>query len=153
MKGYYDLTKNLHRYLIVNNFINNVTIGSLDEVVNAKKDMFPLAHVMINSAKFDGPAQSFNVTLLFMDIIDYTKEEITDAYLGNDNVVDILNQMHVVAQRFYTVASRGEMSTDYTMEIQPAVAELTPFVERFTDDVAGWEMTFDVTMAIEMTLC
>ena len=53
MKGYYELTSRLYGTLISDALINQVTKGSLDKVTNAKKDMYPLAHVMIDNGQFE----------------------------------------------------------------------------------------------------
>lgn len=153
MKGYYDLTDRLNNTLISNNFVNSVTKGSLDKITNAKKDMYPLAHIMINSSTIEDNVLKFNISLLVMDIVDYTKEDAIDIYFGNNNEDDILNQTYIICQRFFAQATRGSFVDDNLFSIEEAQASLEPFVDRFTDDVAGWTMTFDITMPNEMTIC
>jgi hypothetical protein len=46
---------------------------------------------------------------------------------------------------------RGQLGDNYSIESETASFEF--FVDRFTDDVAGCTMTFDVIMANEMTIC
>jgi hypothetical protein len=153
MKGYYDLTDKLNTYLIQNTFVNSVTKGSLDKITNAKKDMYPLAHIIINNSSIEDNVLKFNISLLVMDIVDYTKEDYLDIYFGNNNEDDVLNQTYIICQRLFTQATRGSLVDDYLFSIEPAQASLEPFVDRFTDDVAGWTMTFDITMPNEMTIC
>jgi hypothetical protein len=153
MLGYYELTEQLNAVLITNTFVNSVTKGSLDKITNAKKDMFPLAHVIINSSNIEDNVLKFNVSLLVMDIVDYTKEDTTEIYFGNNNEDDILHNTYIICQRFFAQATRGVFAEDYMFSIEDAQASLEPFVERFTDDVAGWTMTFDITMPNEMTIC
>lgn len=151
MKGYYDLTKALHDFLISDALVNQVTKGSIDKITNAKKDMYPLAHVMIDSGAFESNTIRFQVVLIVMDIIDYTKEDLTDLYFGNNNEDDIHNQTIMICQRAFEDMRRGEMNYDYSIESDTATFEL--FTDRFTDDVAGCTMTFDVVMSNDMTIC
>lgn len=151
MKGFYDFTKAIHDFLISDPLVNQVTKGSLDKITNAKKDMYPLAHVMINDGAFEQNTMRFNVTLIVMDIVDYTKEDLTQLYFGNNNEDDIHNQTLMICQRAFEDMRRGQMNLDYSIESEQATFEF--FVDRFTDDVAGCSMTFDVVMSNEMTIC
>ena len=151
MKGYYDFTKAFHDFLISDQLVNQVTKGSLDKITNAKKDMYPLAHVMIDNGAFESNTIRFSITLIVMDIVDYTKEDLTHLYYGNNNEDDIHNQTLMICQRAFEDMRRGQMSESYSIESETATFEL--FTERFTDDVAGCTMTFDVTMANQMTIC
>ena len=151
MKGYYDLTKALHNFLITDVLVNQVTKGSLDKITNAKKDMYPLAHVMIDSGAFESNTIRFQVVLIVMDILDYTKENLTDLYYGNNNEDDIHNQTIMICQRVFEDMRRGQMNEEYSIESDTATFDL--FTDKFTDDVAGCTMTFDVIMRNDMTIC
>ena len=151
MKGYYDFTKALHDSLISDPLVNQVTKGSLDKITNAKKDMYPLAHVMIDNGAFESNTIKFTVSLVVMDIVDYTKEDLTHLYFGNNNEDDIHNQTLMICQRAFENMRRGDLSDNYSIESDTASFEF--FVDRFTDDVAGCTMTFDVVMPNEMTIC
>lgn len=151
MKGYYDFTTALHDFLISDPLVNQVTKGSLDKITNAKKDMYPLAHVMIDNGAFESNTIRLSVSLVVMDIVDYTKEDLTDLYFGNNNEDDIHNQTLMICQRAFEDMRRGQMNLDYSIESDTASFEF--FVDRFTDDVAGCTMTFDIVMANEMTIC
>lgn len=151
MKGYYDFTTALHNFLITDVLVNQVTKGSLDKITNAKKDMYPLAHVMIDGGAFESNTMRFTVTLVVMDLVDYTKEDLTHLYYGNNNEDDIHNQTLIICQRAFEDMRRGQMNANYSIESDTASFEF--FVDRFTDDVAGCTMTFDVVMSNEMTIC
>jgi hypothetical protein len=152
MKNYYDFIDALHDSLIGDALINQVTKGSLDKITNAKKDMYPLAHVMIDNGAFESNTVKFSVTLIVMDIVDYTKEDLTDLYYGNNNEDDIHNQTLMICQRAFEGMRRGAMN-DLLFSIESDSASFEFFVDRFTDDVAGCTMTFDVVMPNEMTIC
>jgi hypothetical protein len=151
MKGYYELTSRLFGTLNGYVLINQVTKGSLDKITNAKKDMYPLAHVMVDNGVFESNTIKFTVSVLVMDLIDYTKDNLDDLYYGNNNEDDVHHQSILTCQRLFEDFRRGQYSEEYSIESDSATFEL--FTERFTDDVAGCTMTFDITMANEMTIC
>jgi hypothetical protein len=113
--------------------------------------MYPLAHVMIDNGAFEENTIRFSVSLVVMDIVDYTKEDLTHLYFGNNNEDDIHNQTLMICQRAFESMRRGDLGDNYSIESETASFEF--FVDRFTDDVAGCTMTFDVIMANEMTIC
>jgi hypothetical protein len=57
----------------------------------------------------------------------------------------------MICQRAFESMRRGQMSDDYSIESETASFDF--FEDRFTDQVAGTTMTFDITMANEMTIC
>ena len=152
MIGYYELSQKLKDALITNPLVNSVTKGSLDKITNAKKNMYPLAHVMINDCSFNGPTQVYNVSIICMDILDISKEDVTDLYRGNDNEDDVLHTTLTIMNNMFESLRRGVLS-DSNYSIQDDTASCEPFVERFTDSVAGWTMTFNVTIPNVMTIC
>ena len=152
MIGYYNLITKIQDALITDVFVNQVTKGSLDVITNAKKDMYPLAHVMINNAKIESNVVVFNVSILVMDLVDYTKTDPIDLYFSNNNQDDVLHNTFLICQRFLENARRGGFA-DLGISAETDTADLEPFVERFTDDVAGWGMTLDLTIANDMTIC
>jgi len=60
MKGYFELTTLLNNLLIGDPLINQTTKGSIDKITNAKKDMYPLAHVMVDTGGFESSTVRFN---------------------------------------------------------------------------------------------
>ena len=75
----------------------------------------------------------------------------TDNFNGNDNQMDILNtQLAVITStisqfRFYNLRGQG-----YQLIGEPTSEQ---FNHRFEDDVAGWEVTFDVEVVQDIKLC
>lgn len=147
MTVYYDILETLRKELDNTGFINTITQGDISGVDIDKQNLYPLAHVVINSSSFVSATVNFNVTILAMDILDVSKEKVTNKFRGNDNEIDILNTMLTVLNRVFEKFRR-----DYqTLEIGDA--QNTPFVMRFENGLAGWEMTFDVTVPSNMMIC
>ena len=147
---YYEITQAIKTQLSKDLFVNTVTIGDIFKVDLNKLTIFPLSHIMINSATYQGPTWIYNVSILCMDVVDESKELTTDIFLGNDNEQDVLNTQLMVANRFLEVLRRGDMSGDYELSGTPTVEF---FVERFENKLAGITLTFDIVIQNEMTKC
>lgn len=151
MNGFYTIIDKLKAHLDADIFVNTVSEGDIFKVDLAKQTIFPLAHIMVNTATFEGSVIRFNVSLIAMDIVDVSKDEVTNIYLGNDNEQDVLNTQLVVLNRAYELMRRGDMYSDlYQVDGNPTCE---PFTERFENLLAGWTMTFDVLIPNEMSIC
>lgn len=141
--SYYKLLDTLKAQLNATNLINTVTDGQISDVDLDKQTLFPLAHIIVNSATIEGKLQRFNVSILAMDILD-GKEKY-------DIEPSIMNAMLQSLNRVYEVMTRGDLNPDYIMI--DGAPTLEPFTDRFENKLAGWAMTFDVIMMSEMTVC
>ena len=86
-----------------------------------------------------------------MDIVDESKLETTDNFVGNDNEQDVLNTQLAILNRLIALLQRGTLYTDkYQVE---GTVGCEPFVDRFENILAGWVATFDVIIQNDMTIC
>ena len=129
MVGFYTIIDKLKTELNSSPFVNSVTEGSIFNVDLAKQTIFPLSHIMVNSASFEENVIRFNVSIIAMDIVDISKDETSDVFVGNDNEQDVLNTQLAVIQRVYEVMRRGTLYTDL-FQID-GVPNCEPFTERF----------------------
>lgn len=151
MQGFYNLTTKIKETLALDAFVNTVTYGDIFEIDLNKQDIFPLSHFIVNSATLNGSVWQFNMSLLCMDIVDESKEDVTDKFLGNDNEQDVLNTQMAVINRLLELLRRGDLHTElYQLEGSPTIE---PFVDRFDNKLAGWTLTFDVLIPNGMTIC
>lgn len=151
MKGFYNLIDTIKAELETIPFVNTVTQGDIYEIDLAKQTIFPLSHIIVNNVNFEDKVIRFNISILAMDIVDINKEDAPTAYIGNDNVQDVLNQQLIVCQRVFESAKRGDLFDDLYQTDGTASCE--PFTERFENFLAGWTMTFDVLVPNEMSIC
>lgn len=150
MVGYYDITTKIKDSLLAEPFCNTVTKGSIDRIMNAKKDAYPLSHIMVNSCTPNGASLTYNVSIISMDIVDVSKDEVTDIFIGNDNEDDVLNDILSMLVRIVELMRRGGLFSDlYQLE----TASLEPFMDRFEDNVAGWTLTVDINVPNGVTIC
>jgi len=148
---FYDITNKLKDALAAEPFINTVTYGSLNDIDLSKQTVFPLAHISANSAVVETNIIRFNMSILTMDVVDVSRDETSDKFLGNDNEQDVLNTQLSVLTRVLNLLQRGSIHTDkYQVE---AGVSCEPFVDRFENKLAGWAATFDVVIQNDMTIC
>ena len=86
-----------------------------------------------------------------MDIVNISKEETYDIFIGNNNEQDILNTQLAVLNKLMQVLRGGELNRNlYQLEGNP---NFEPFYDRFENQVAGWAVTFDVIIPNEISIC
>lgn len=151
MIGYYDIMTKLQKALQNDPFIKYVTKGGYDTIGTNKQDMYPTAHVNLETCKFSNNVTIYPINISCFDLVDYTKEPIIDIFIGNDNEDDVLNTTQAILSRLYQSLKRGDLFDDSV--IVEGDAELTLFVERFEDNVAGWTMQIDIIVENDMTIC
>jgi hypothetical protein len=151
MKGFYNVTDKLKDALISEPFVNTVTFGSLDDVDLNKQTIFPLSHIIVNNTTVGTKTLTFNISILSMDIVDISKDEVEDIFVGNDNEQDVLNTQLALQTRVINTLQRGDLYTDL-YQVQGDVS-CEPFVDRFENKLAGWAATFDVVVQNDMTIC
>lgn len=151
MKGFYQVTTAIKDQLYKDIFVNTVSSGDIFEIDLNKQTIFPLSHIIVNNATYNGNTWLFNISVLCMDVVDFSKTEQTDQFLTNDNEQDVLHTQLMVINRLLEVLRRGSLFDDlYQLQGTP---NCEPFVDRFENKIAGWTVTFDVMVANEMTSC
>ena len=144
IRGYYQLTSTIEEQLRSTEFTNTVSIGDISKVNLNKQDIFPLAHMIVNSVTAEEQVLRFDISILACDIVDQSKDITTDRFTGNDNEQDILNTQLLVLNKLIQKLRMGSLHTDmYQLDGDPT---LTPFSDRFENELAGW--TADITILI-----
>jgi hypothetical protein len=151
IRGFYQITETIKDTLLVDPNVKSVTIGDITEVDLAKQTIFPLAHIVVNNAVQEERTITFNISVLTMDLVDQSKEETEDLFVGNNNLHDVLNTQLAVINK---VIQKLRMGTLYTelYQIDGAVT-CEPFLDRFENNIAGWASTFDVMIENDIKIC
>jgi hypothetical protein len=151
MNGFYTAIDKLKTHLDNDALVNSVSEGDIFQVDLAKQTIFPLVHIMVNSCSFETNVLRFNISLIAMDLVDISKNEVASVYLGNDNTQDALNSTLAILNRAYDVMLHGSLAYDlFQIDGNP---NCEPFTERFENLLSGWTMTFDVLVPNDMTIC
>jgi hypothetical protein len=151
MTGFYNITTKLKQALETNEITSSVTEGDLFSLDISKQSIFPLAHLAIGNVTHNGPVLNYAVTIVFADVVDISKEEDADAFVGNDDEHDVLNTQLAAGVRLVELARRGELFDDgIQLEGSPS---FEPFTERFENYLAGWVLTMTISQRNTMTIC
>ena len=151
VRGYYQLTSTIEEQLLADVNNNTVSIGDISDVNLNKQDIFPLAHMIVNSVTVEEQVLRFSLTILACDVVDQSKDRTTDRFTGNDNEQDILNTQLAVLNRLIQRLRMGSLHTDmYQLDGNPS---LEPFMDRFENQLAGWSATMDILIYNDIYIC
>tara|TARA_R110001592_G_scaffold242713_1_gene503369 strand:+ start:337 stop:807 length:471 start_codon:yes stop_codon:yes gene_type:complete len=151
VRGFFQLTETIKTELLQDVNINTVTTGDITDVNLNKQDIFPLGHIIIDSVTDEEQVLRFNITILACDIVDQSKDLTVDRFKGNNDVQDILNTQLAVLNRLTQRLRMGTLYTDmYQLDGNPT---LTPFYDRFENQLAGWSATMTVLIYNDIYIC
>ena len=151
MQGFYKVTETIKEQLLSDPNVNTVTTGDITRIDLGKQTLFPLSHIIINTASNEDNVLRFNLSVLSMDIVDVSKEEVVDIFVGNNNEQDILNTQLAVLNKLVQVLRGGSLHTDlYQVDGTPT---FEPFYDRFENELAGWALTLDVIIPNDTGVC
>ena len=148
---YFDIIDKLKTHFDGDVLVNTVTQGNLFDIDLSKQTIFPLVHIIVNTASLESNVVRYNISILAMDIVDITKDETVSEFDGNDNELYVLNTQLQVLTRCYELLLRGDLWSDkFQIDGNPSCE---PFVDRFENKLAGWTMTCDILIPNGMTIC
>ena len=151
VRGFFQLTETIKAELLKDVNINTVTTGDITDVNLNKQDIFPLGHIIIDSVADEEQVLRFNMTILACDIVNVSKDLTVDRFTGNNDVQDILNTQLAVLNRLTQRLRMGTLYTDmYQLEGVPV---LTPFYDRFENQLAGWSASITVLIYNDIYIC
>lgn len=151
MTGFYTLLDKLKTELKSIPFVNTVTYGDISDIDLSKKTIFPLSHFIVNSFSYNNSVVNMSLSLLCMDIVEESKEDVTDIFVGNTNEQDIFNTQMNVVVRILDVLNRGDLRAEgFELIGNPNVEA---FTDRFDNKLAGWACTFDVSVINNVGIC
>ena len=151
MKGFYQVTETIKNQLLADVNVNTVTSGDITRIDLSKQTMFPLSHIIVNNVGNEDSVLRFSLSVLSMDVVDFSKEEVIDIFRGNNNEQDILNTQLAVINKLVQVLRGGKLHQDlYQLDGTP---NLEPFYDRFENEMAGWALTFDVLIPNDIEIC
>ena len=147
MTSYYDLLRILKDEIEATELVNTITQGDMSALDINKKNLYPLAHVMVDTGSFVGATIVYNVSIYCIDILDISKLPTTDEYRGNDNEFDVLNSTITILNRVFEKLRRK------LHNVEISEAQLEKGVNKGTNGWAGWQMSFDVVLPANMPIC
>ena len=151
VRGFYQLTETIKEQLLADVNVNTVTTGDITDVNLSKQDIFPLSHIIVNNVTVNEQTLDFNISILACDIVNQSKLQTTDIFTDNNDIQNILNNQLAVLNRLIQRLRMGQLHTDmYQLNGSPS---LTPFYDRFDNQLAGWTATMDVQIYNDIYIC
>jgi|TARA_B100000809_G_scaffold260857_1_gene308573 hypothetical protein len=151
MKGFYQVTQAIKDQLLSDVNVKTVTTGDITNIDLGKQTIFPLSHLIVNSVSNEDSILRFSLSVLAMDIVDVSKEEVVDIFVGNNNEQDILNTQLAVLNKLVQVLRGGDLHQSlYQLDGTPS---FEPFYDRFENEMAGWALSFDVIVPNDINIC
>jgi|TARA_S200002703_G_C3785642_1_gene242193 hypothetical protein len=151
VRGYYLVTTTIKDNLINDENVNTITTGDITKIDLAKQTIFPLSHIIVNNVSQEEQVLRFNVSVICMDVVNQSKDETTDLFIGNNNEQDILNTQLAVVNKLIELLRSGSLYTNkYQLD---GVVGCEPFFDRFESEVAGWVATMDILIDNDINIC
>ena len=134
-----------------NPFCNKVTLGELTELDLAKMTMFPLANITMDNVTHSENSLTFQITIVNVDIVDISKDELVNDIYGNDNLIYIwTNQLYVI-NRLVARLRQSTIAID-TMELEGDPQ--SEFINKeFENMLAGFTTTINLTVPNDISKC
>ena len=151
VRGFYQLTETIKNELLKDVNINNVSTGDITDINLYKQDIFPIGHIIVNSVIAEENVLAFSISVLACDIVDQSKDLTVDRFVGNNNLQNILNTQLAVLNRLVQRLRMGTLHTEmYQLEGNPT---LTPFYDRFDNQLAGWTADINIVIYNDINIC
>lgn len=152
MKHVYDILDVLKDELRSNPSVNTVSYGDITDLDLDKTTMFPLSHLLIDSATYGERTVTFRIKVMCADIVDYNQlANKFDEFYNNDNLHDVMNTQFEVINSLIMKFMRGDLfNSNYQIRIQPTAE---PFKEKFGNVLAGWTTILDIEIPNGISIC
>ena len=152
MKHVYDILDVLRDELRSHPAVNTVSYGDITDLDLDKTTMFPLSHLLIDSASYGERTVTFSIKILCADIVDYNQSESQfDEFYGNDNLHDVMNTQFQVINSLIMKLRRGDLfKSNYQVTSTPSAE---PFKESYGNVLAGWTTQVDIEIPNAIAIC
>ena len=149
-RAFYILLETLKNSLLQNSNVKTVTTGDISQIDLSKQTIYPLSHIIVNSATNSGQVMSFNVTVLCMDKVNQLKTEQVNQF-DNEAEHTVLNTQLAVSNKLYKDLYSGQLRLDGYQVDEDASIEF--FFDRFENILAGVAMTLTIQLNNDLNVC
>ena len=149
-RAFYILLETLKNSLLQNSNVKTVTTGDISQIDLSKQSIYPLSHIIVNSATNSGQVMSFNVTVLCMDKVNQLKTEQVNQF-DNEAEHTVLNTQLAVSNKLYKDLYSGQLRLNGYQVDEDASIEF--FFDRFENILAGVAMTLTVQLNNDLNVC
>ena len=152
--GYYQLCEAIQTAATNASYINTTTWGNIFDVDMRKMTLFPLCHVLVGQAEVQERTVIYDVDILVMDVVDYSKQDPNVDPYSYDGVAmkqDIYHRALFSAQEMIASMRRGALYTDGFRLVNDPVCE--PIDEDFENTLCGWKLTLRIETPNPTIIC
>ena len=147
MNSFYKVIGYLKDQLALDIDVNTIIHGEAPE---NKKDIFPMAHLMVTGGALGQGTSIFTFTVQVLDIRNVSKKMSTDKFLKNDNELDNLNTCFAVLNRLITELKLQRNDLDIELLNEPT---LVPVMYEFKDTLDGWSTELQLSITNTISIC
>jgi len=147
MNSFYQVIGYLKDQLALDIDVNTIIHGEAPE---NKKDIFPIAHLMVTNGALGQGVSIFTFTVQVLDIRNVSKKMSTDKFLKNDNELDNLNTCFAVLNRLITELKLQRNDLDIELLNEPS---LVPVIYEFKDTWDGWSTELQLARGNTISIC
>lgn len=150
MNAYTQLLNYIVALLNADVDINTITEGSqIDRIDISKKNIYPLAHIELDTGNFTDNTIDFNVLVQILDQIDFNNEISTDKFTTNDNRHDIYNTSLQSLRRLFNHVKQNNL-----ISVSPDSNPNFDKVKEDKNDLVGFQLTLTVSVPNHiMSIC
>ena len=151
VRGFYQITEQIEAALLSDENVNTVTTGDITDIDLSKNSIYPISHVTVNNANLEENLIRFNISVISMDLVDVSKSETTDIFVGNNNEQDVLNTQLAVVNKVVQKLRQGTLNQiKFQLDNNPTCEF---FTDRFDNQVAGVAATIDIVIPNDIDIC
>ena len=151
VRGFYQITEEIESALLSDENVNTVTTGDITDIDLSKNSIYPISHVTVNNANLEENLIRFNISVISMDLVDVSKSETTDIFVGNNNEQDVLNTQLAVVNKVVQKLSQGTLyQNKFQLDNNPTCEF---FTDRFDNQVAGVAATIVIVIPNDIDIC
>ncbi len=151
LQNFYKVSDMMREAFNNSEYVNTVTYGNIFNIDLSKQTIFPLAHIQVNSATHSENVITYNISIMNLDIVDISKDEVIDVYYGNDNLHYVYNTQLSVINEFIQLVKRGSISRDgFQLNGDPNSEAVE---DNYENLLAGWVTTLNIDVANNISVC
>lgn len=151
MNAYTQLLRHIKEIADGDSYITTVLHRLPEDFDWEKGNIFPILNVSALAGTFTSTSTiQFDVTLTCVDKRDINKEDVNDKFWSNDNEVDNHNSTLSAISNLWTKINRDYSRENITASDSPSITQIEFEGVNLMD---GWEITFQVEMPMEVSLC
>jgi hypothetical protein len=147
MNSFYKVIGYLKDQLALDIDVNTIIHGEAPE---NKKDIFPMAHLMVTNGALGQGVSIFTFTVQVLDIRNVSKKMSSDKFLKNDNELDNLNTCFAVLNRLIMDLKLQRNNLDIELLNEPS---LLPVIYEFKDTLDGWSTELQLSITNTISVC